>query len=320
MDRMRRALLIAVTTLASIAALSALTACTGGTPTPRPTPTPQTFATGTSAHSFEFDGATREYLVHVPETLTPGPTTLVVMLHGGFGSAKQAESTYGWDEISEERGIIVAYPDGLGRAWNAGDCCGTSARKNVDDVGFIETMINQIGLGLEIDPQRIYATGMSNGAIMAYRLACETDTFAAIAPVAGTMLVDCPDPHPLSIIAIHGLVDTSVPFDGSVGQGAQAIDGPPIAEVWQSWQAVDGCPLPDPAIPYGGDPRVQAVDVDCADFTAFEGITISDAGHQWPGASSSQIRDELGGDPPSTLLDATRTIEAFFEGHPRPAG
>jgi polyhydroxybutyrate depolymerase len=190
-------------------------------------------------------------------------------------------------------------------------------KQDVDDVGFIEAMIAEIGTGLELDSQRIYATGMSNGGIMAYRLACESDLFAAIAPVSATMLVDCDPPHPVSLLHIHGGVDGSVPPDGSVGGGTQNIDGPPLADVISYWRGVDGCGEPTVS-PFGDDPRVQLeAALDCDASTAVEYIVISDAGHQWPGASSSEIRDKLGGDPPSQLLDATFEIAGFFAVHPR---
>ena len=113
------------------------------------------------------------------------------MLHGGFGTGDQAERDYNWDAEADGGHFLVAYPDGLGRAWNAGSCCGEPQRTNLDDVGFITTMVSDIEQQIPIDPARVYVTGMSNGAMMALRLGCQTDVFAAIAPVAGTLLTDC---------------------------------------------------------------------------------------------------------------------------------
>ena len=186
-------------------------------------------------HTLTFDGEQREYRVYVPRSLADGPSALVVMMHGGFGSAEQAELGYGWDRQAEEDGFIVAYPEGIGRSWNGGGCCGPAMKRDVDDVGFIEAMVAEIGTGIDLDAQRVFATGMSNGGIMSYRLACESDLFAAIAPVAATMLVDCDPSHPVSLLHIHGGVDESVPPDGSVGGGTQNIDGPPLADVISVW-------------------------------------------------------------------------------------
>jgi polyhydroxybutyrate depolymerase len=313
---MRRPLVLSAA-VALVAALT-LSACAGRHPDPAPTPA--AFPVGSSVHTLTFDGQQREYRVYVPRSLTDASASLVVMMHGGFGSAEQAELSYGWDRQAETSGLVMAYPEGLGRSWNGGGCCGPAMKRDVDDVGFIEAMVAEIGSGLDIDPQRVFATGMSNGGIMSYRLACESDLFAAIAPVSATMLVDCDAPGPVSVLHIHGGVDGSVPPDGSVGGGTQNIDGPPIADVISYWLTTDGCGAPTVA-QYGDDARVQLESaLDCDDGTAVEYIVISDAGHQWPGTTFSEAGEDLGADPPSQLLDATFEIAGFFAAHPRPAG
>lgn len=120
----------------------------------------------------------------------------------------------------------------------------------------------------------------------------------------------------MSVLHIHGGMDGSVPPDGSVGGGSQNIDGPPLDDVLAYWRGVDGCGDPTTG-QYGDDPRVTATVAGCTAGTDVEYIVISDAGHQWPGSSTSDIQDELGADPPSPLLDATAEIAAFFAAHPR---
>jgi polyhydroxybutyrate depolymerase len=279
-------------------------------------PESDVYPAGSTAHTMEWDGLDRSYRVYVPTDLGEGPVELIVMLHGGFGSAQQAELVYGWDAQAEQDGVVVAYPDGTGRSWNAGGCCGAAAASDVDDVGFVEAMVAEIAQGLDIDPARIYAAGMSNGGMMAYRLACESDLFAAIGAVSATMLVDCDAPGPVSVMHIHGALDASVPPDGSPGAGTQQIDGPPLADVLAYWRERDGCG--DPVTGQRDDPQVRVVEAtECAEGTAVVYLEIADAGHQWPGARSSEIREELGGDPPSRRLDATAELAAFFAGHPR---
>jgi polyhydroxybutyrate depolymerase len=312
---MRRPVLLTVSAALAVVAALVLSACVARHPDPAPTSA--SYPVGTSLHTLTFDGEQREYRVYVPRSLDDGPSSLVVMMHGGFGSAEQAELSYGWDRQAETSGLIVAYPEGIGRSWNGGGCCGPAMKRDVDDVGFIEAMVAEIGSGLEVDPTRVFATGMSNGGIMAYRLACESDLFAAIAPVAATMLVDCHPPGPVSVLHIHGGVDGSIPPDGSPGGGSQHIDGPPLADVIATWLQVDGCGAPAVS-QYGDDPRVRLESAqDCEDGTAVEYIVISDAGHQWPGSSTSDMQDQLGADPPSQLLDATFEIAGFFAAHPR---
>ncbi|GIH09915.1 hypothetical protein Rhe02_79820 [Rhizocola hellebori] len=214
----------------------------------------------TSTHTVTVNGRERSFRVYTP----PGASDkapLVVMLHGGFGSGTQAQRAYGWDGLADKEGFIVAYPDGLNRAWNAGGgCCGQPGRENLDDVAFLEQMV----AGLKgIDSKRVYATGMSNGAMMAYRLGCDSRVFAAIGPVAGTLLGECPAPAPIPVIHVHGLKDTNVRFDGEPGSGVAGIDGPPIPEVVKLWQD------------HGGG-KVQLV-------------TVPEAGHEWPDGSTEKI-------------------------------
>jgi len=108
-----------------------------------------------------------------------------MMLHGGFGTGEQAEGYYGWDALADAQGFTVVYPDGVDRAWNVGGgCCGVPGRDGVDDVAFLRAVVEQMD-GIVpggVDPSRVYATGISNGGLMAYRLACDTDLFAAIGP------------------------------------------------------------------------------------------------------------------------------------------
>lgn len=286
--------------LALAAMVLILTGC-GIRQSPAPTPTPAPAAeTGV-----EHDLGGRSYLLTVPAGV-PQNAPLVVMLHGGFGSGSQAEEAYGWDELAASEGFIVAYPNGQGHAWNAGGCCGAPARDGTDDVAFITSVVADIEAHHSIDPKRIYATGMSNGGLMSYRLACDTDLFTAIAPVAGTIVGDCPNPRPISVIEIHGLADPTVRMDGAPGAGIAEVDGMPVADVNALWRTADNCSEPTVST----DGPVTTSTTTCPDGRAVELITVEGAGHQWPG--SKKVRD--GGDPPSPALDATATIWKFLSG------
>ena len=153
-------------------------------------PGSESIPVGQSTQTIDVGGVSRTFHLYRPPGLGDG-APLVVMLHGGFGTGAQAERSYHWDSEADAGHFLVAYPDGLMRAWNAGSCCGEPQRTNTDDVGFITAMVGAIEQKMPIDRARVYATGMSNGAMMALRLGCQTDTFAAIAPVAGTLLTDC---------------------------------------------------------------------------------------------------------------------------------
>jgi len=259
---------------------------------------------GSEERTIEVDGVTREYRVHVPTELADDPA-LVLMLHGGFGSAAQAERVYGWNEQADGAGFVVAYPEGANRAWNAGDCCGRAAAQDVDDVAFLAALTAELQQEFGICPERTFGTGMSNGAMMAYRMACDTDVFAAIAPVAGTIVTDCVDPAPTSVLHIHGAADEMVRMDGERGAGAAHVDGMPIADVAALWRDADDCPDPSAAVA-GGVTTIAAV---CPDGRRVTLITVAGAGHQWPGSDSR----EGAADQPSTAFNATGMIWRFFD-------
>lgn len=281
-----------------ILSLTALTAC--GARGDRDPAVPA----GTESRTIEVDGVVREYRVHVPAGLADDPA-LVVMLHGGFGSGAQAERAYGWDEASDAHGFVVAYPDGTSRTWNAGGCCGPSVRENVDDVAFLTALVAELQAEFGIAPERTFGTGMSNGAMMAYRMACDTDVFHAIAPVAGTIVTDCADPAPASVLHIHGADDGMVRMDGERGSGTAQVDGMPVDEVIALWREADDCS--DPTTVVAG--LVTTVSAACPDDRTVTLVTVAGAGHQWPGSDPR----EGAADQPSTAMDATAVIWEFFD-------
>ncbi|OBJ42104.1 polyhydroxybutyrate depolymerase [Mycolicibacterium mucogenicum] len=269
-----------------------------------------------SSQSVQSGGVTRTFHLYRPDGLT-GPAPLVVMLHGGYGDGAQAERAYNWDAAADAGRFVVAYPDGMDRAWNAGTCCGIPKNRNIDDVGFITAMVDAIEEELPIDPARVYVTGMSNGAMMALRLACQTDLFAAVAPVAGTLLTDCSHAAPTSVLQIHGTADDRVPFDGGPGKattlsGAPNVDGPSVPAVNASWRGIDACG----AAVTSTAGAVTTQTADCPAGRTVELISVAGAGHQWPGGVPSPLAQRLGDlPPPSTALNATDVIWRFFNTH-----
>jgi polyhydroxybutyrate depolymerase len=277
------------------------------------TPGAQSIPVGQSTQTIDVGGVSRTFHLYRPAGLSDG-APLVVMLHGGFGTGAQAERSYHWDSEADAGHFLVAYPDGLMRAWNAGTCCGEPQRTNSDDVGFITAMVGAIEQEIPIDRARIYATGMSNGAMMALRLGCQTNTFAAIAPVAGTLLTDCSAARPTSVLQIHGTADDRVPYNGGPGKafsadGTARVDGPSVEAVNATWRGIDGCGQPNSTT--AGDVTTQTAG--CADGHTVELISVKGAGHQWPGGEPSPLAQRIGNMPaPSTALNATDTIWQFF--------
>lgn len=309
-----------VAVLATVGLAVAVTACgpaAGAASDPAVTGSPIADAgpipLGRSTATLTVGGLTRTYHLYRPVGLSRS-APLVVMLHGGFGSGTQAERSYGWDTEADASHFLVVYPDGIDHAWNVGGgCCGKPAAAGVNDVAFITAMVTAIGHRVRLDPRRLYATGISNGGMMAYRLACDTRIFAAIGPDSATLLGGCPSPAPVSVIHIHGTADHNIPYDGGPGTGRARIDGPPVPSVVAAWRTVDHCA--DPSIM--SRPPVTTSVAACPDGRAVELITIAGAGHQWPGAPDRPlIQRLLGTDPPSTALNATTTIWRFFIQHP----
>jgi polyhydroxybutyrate depolymerase len=256
---------------------------------------PSGFVEGTSVHTISVGGHDRSYRLYKPKGL-PASAPLVVMLHGGFGSGNQAEKSYGWDELADSAKVVVAYPDGVNRAWNVngGGCCGKPAKEGIDDVGFITAAIADIEHNVSIDTSRVYATGMSNGGIMSYTLACETSIFAAIGPTSATQLNACKTPHPTSVMHIHGTADHLIRYGGGPGSGVAHIDGPPVTELNAFWRNVDHCGAPTAT----SSGSVTTSTAGCAEGRSVVLITVDGGGHQWP-------------------KFATEKLWQFFAAHPR---
>jgi polyhydroxybutyrate depolymerase len=251
---------------------------------PRGSAAPQGFTAGSTLHTISFGGLDRSYRVYVPAGVVQ-PAPLVVMMHGGFGSAQQAERAYGWDELADSAKFVVAYPDGVERAWNVGGCCGRPAQENIDDVGFITAVVTDVAANVGIDARRRYATGISNGGMMAYTLACETGAFAAIGPDSATQLDACRSPHPTSVMHIHGTADRLIRYNGGPGMGVAHIDGPAVPDLNAFWRNVDHCSAP--ATSTNG--TVATSTADCPDGRSVVLDTVDGGGHEWPSFATQAL-------------------------------
>lgn len=247
---------------------------------------PSGFVDGTSTHTINVGGRDRVYRLHKPVGV-PASARLVLVLHGGFGSAEQAERSYGWDQLADSEKFVVAYPDGVNRAWNVngGGCCGRPARENVDDVGFISAAVADVAKNVSINASHVYATGMSNGGMMSYTLACDTTLFAAIGPVSGTQVDPCRSPHPASVMAIHGTADPLIPYGGGPGRGFAHINGPAVPDLNAFWRNVDRCQAP--AVTTTGS--VTTSTAGCADNRSVVLITVDGGRHHWPDFATAKL-------------------------------
>lgn len=273
--------------------------------------------------TIQVKGTARTYVIRAPDSI-PADTRipLVIVLHGGGGNAANAEKMTGFTGKARKEHFIVVYPEGSGRlrrglfTWNAGHCCGHAMETQVDDVAFINALIDQVSGHYPIDDRRIYVTGMSNGAMMTHRLGIElSNRIAAIAPVVGTVFGDERTPgHPVATLMINGALDEHVPVHGGHGRGRgrNAWDGTPAGPVLDQgafWARANGCG----ATPAQQDSALRThYRYQCPPGRAVELIMVKDNGHAWPGGSKGSRR----GDQPSESLNATDVIWSFFDEHP----
>ena len=264
-------------------------------------------------------GVGRSYLLITPSSYQSGhPVPLVLVFHGAGGGPRQMARHTGFTALAEREGFVVAYPAGLRRRWNDGRGIVSS-----DDVAFIKALLDTLEGQLSIDPRRIYATGISNGAMFSYRLACDLPgVLAGIAPVAGAMpsaLAErCAHVPSVALAAFQGSADPLVPY----GDGGAALPRgrvmPAVGSV-ELWATIAGC-VGAPTVTVEPDrvtdgTRVQlSVWNGCKDGRDVQLYTIEGGGHTWPGDVSA--RGLLG--RVSRDLDATTTIWSFFSSHPKP--
>ncbi len=156
---------------------------------------------------------------------------MVLAFYGGGANASNMVVYSGLNEKADDAGFIVVYPSGTGRlekilTFNGGNCCGYVMNNQIDDVEFTRMVLDDLATAANIDPKRVFATGMSNGGIMSYLLASElSDRIAAIAPVGGPMGTEsCKPKRPVSVIHFHGTEDECAPFHGGRGKGVPGTD------------------------------------------------------------------------------------------------
>ena len=212
--------------------------------TPEPTITPEPESKhGDFENIVIVNELERSYLLHIPPGLDDEqPIPVVFAFHGYTHSPKDMQTISQFDEIADQEQFLVVYPMGIELSWNTGwegsPHFGYSLANNVNDIEFVRLILSDLEGNTNINPNRIYAVGFSQGGMLVYRLACEmSDTFAAIASVSGNHLIsNCNPTLPVSIIHIHGLKDTSVKYSGG-----GAFDFPHVDEGIETWTELNNC-------------------------------------------------------------------------------
>jgi polyhydroxybutyrate depolymerase len=282
--------------------------------------------------SLPHQGLQRNYLVHVPPQASKGAALpVVVSFHGGGSNAEVMKAYTRMDRAADRDGYIAVYPNGssgLGDrflTWNAGSCCGPAAALQIDDVGFSLAVLDDLARRAAIDATRIYATGLSNGSMMAYRLAAEaSDRIAAVAGVAGAMSLTRFAPKlPVPVMHIHSTQDHIARYDGGFGPAATALDtrtfNAPVEEMLRKWLDFDGCPLKpavvepvagQPGTPDEGHSAIHRIYRPCRAGVEVVLWQLSGAGHVWPGGVRDYNTQLLG--TGTAVIDANAEMWKFF--------
>jgi polyhydroxybutyrate depolymerase len=281
----------------------AVTGCdAGGGPAAAPSapPSPGAERPGPGDHRLTIDvgGASRTYLLHAPPGYSAAaPLPLVIALHFYPGTGAAVRDMIGMDAKADRDNVLVAYPDGLGGAFNALICCGSA-----DDVAFLTALTRHLVETWRADPDRVYLTGISNGGDMTFRGAVEASgLFAAIGVVSGGYIgtrADAPGyvpTSPVSVVTVIGTQDRYFPtFQAGIA----------------TWQQRLRCAPAGPAPPAPA-PTVSRATARCADGSDVDVYVVTGMGHVWPGARSGPLAG------PDAPIVATDIVWDFFTAHPR---
>ncbi len=275
---------------------------------------------GTQTVTIPDAGESNEVRLYVPQSAA-GKTMvpMVMVLHGGAGWATQIEHMADMNPVADANGFLVAYPNGtkswIGYTWNAGDCCGMAMKKNTDHIAFFRTFIDTMVREHGVDPARVYATGISNGGIMSHRLACDlSDKIAAVAPIAGALMVECRPRRPVSVMIFHGTADKGLPAAGgsNPGHGARNDVFPSLAQSIQAWVKTDRCPAEGKETYRKGEVKCTTYGP-CDQGTEVTYCKIEGGGHTWPGGEPD-FEKKLG--HMTRDISASAAMWEFFSRHP----
>lgn len=295
-------------------------------PASQPASAPRPLAAGDYERTIQSGGIERTYRVHVPKKYDPAqPTPVVLAYHGAFTNAVIMAGFCGLNEKADKEGFICVYPNGtgLGKAvlfWNAGLAPPRADEKRADDVAYTRALLDDLAKVVTVDPKRVFATGMSNGGMMVYRLAAELpDRIAAVAAVGGTMSDAEPKPgRPVPVLHFHGTADTFVPYKGFKDGRQKVVRVRSVEDTLTAWARANGC----------GSPQA---DEKQPDIVADDGTTVTrkvwpagpggaevilytvhEGGHTWPGRTLGIAR--LG--KSTRDISANDVIWEFFKKHP----
>ncbi len=294
--------------------------------------TTNNFGAGDYDFSLVHDGLTRKYKAHIPNTYNrANKTPVVIYIHGGGGSSAGSKND-GLYAYSDKYGFILLSPAGTGvlkdklLVWNLGPYLingniqnhpNYASEHNTDDIGFLSKIIDDVKNNFNVDENRIYATGISQGGMMSYRLACElSDKIAAIAPVAPPAApMNCNPSRPVPIMHIHGTVDPCAPFNGGMSGGCLGTE----KELFQSaqemvnrWLSIDNCSS-ESVVVYQKRNAACISYSKCGGRSEVEFCTVEGMGHTYPSGWQYLPANRIG---PVSYDISFDQIWEFFKKHP----
>jgi len=276
------------------------------------------------------EGHTWTYHLHVPLQARSGGAPLVVVFHGAGGNGKDYLTKNGWAALSEQKGFVVAAPDGLPalprlpanfrinpRLWNSGQLNANSPRAKINDMVFVRALLDDVAQRTSVDKNRIYATGHSNGAGMTFKIGAGLSSlFAGIATVMG--LNTSEGAHPTKALPTLMLIGTSDPLNPIEGGERQLPWGkstvPRVSQGILAWSQSLNCTTP--AVQELDDDQVTVERfIHCRDGATFTVWYLKGQGHAWPGGQASGLPESVMG-PNVTHVNATALIWEFFSSLP----
>jgi polyhydroxybutyrate depolymerase len=243
----------------------------------------------TDAFGIEYNGQSRNYLVYTPDDYNSQKKyPLLFVFHGARGNAKDMQTLTEFDKIAQKEKLIIVYPYGSTNLetpsffWNAFDCCGYAVENKIDDIGFVKKLIQVLKEDYSVDPQKIYATGFSNGGMLSIKLACEiSDEFAAVATVGAAMFdLNCFPSRPIPIFFIQGKKDIVVPYEGGVGVNSSTKKAKLPAETsFLYWSKMHGC---ESEKSIETDKTIQLIASNCTTGAEVKLVAVKEEKHTWP--------------------------------------
>ncbi len=272
------------------------------------------------------DSLKRYYKIYIPKAQDLKNAPVIFALHGGGGdmNIKSEDQYYGLISGAEKYKAIVVFPNGYsnfasGRlaTWNAGACCGDARDKNINDVGFLKELAEQLKKNPLVNSERFFVVGMSNGGMMAYHLACQTSgVFKAVASVTGTdNQLECESKTSIPVLHIHAKDDDHVRFEGGIGSGAfedksKITEFKSVDQTIEKWKKLNQCDNSEKVF-------LKVSGAECKEWSSCQTkkpvqLCVTDTGgHSWPGGEKPARRFKKT-QPTSKAISATEEVFKFF--------